>query len=94
MSPVPARDQLLSSALFGHYPHSLRGFARGEAWILEVHYQRHRYKDTDTNTCCKFGFFPLLAAGVGLDDVTGRVEAGQGHGHVARQSDNLHDRFP
>lgn len=71
MSPVPGRDQLLSSALFGHYPHSLRGFARGEAWILEVHYQRQRYR-------CRYKYllqiwvfpFATLAAGVGLGDVS------------------------
>lgn len=68
--PWPGSIVVLSP--FGHYLHSLRGFARGEAWILEVHYQRQRYR-------CRYKYllqiwvfpFATLAAGVGLGDVMG-----------------------
>lgn len=54
------------------------GFARGKAWILEVHYRRTQV-DRYTYLLLGMGFSPDHAAGVGLDDR-----------YVARQSDNLH----
>lgn len=65
--PCPCPGSIVVLSPFRHYSHSLQGFARGEAWILEVHYQRHRYRYRYKDLLQIWVFpFASLAAGVGL----------------------------